>query len=146
MFGFSASEREAAKVEGMYKDVFNFMTPFKKALVFTADAYDMTYAPSGNLLKDERYVAVVLTSILWLTTKWQHEPAIMRKAIEMIFTFGDPVGGDVALQLALSGTLLKRHERLAEATSQVWMLLSATTGGKNEEQLMMSLAQIYLGV
>jgi hypothetical protein len=148
MFGFSKKERdEDQKAKAIELGLDLFGSEFRLALAITADAYEMSAYPSGDSLKEERWLAVLVASAFSMGKRFDAEQQTVRKALKTYFSaFPD---GEDAFRIALSSGLLSRHENLVEKTCQVWYLIDNHQGQGvhiNREEMMMSLAQVYLGV
>jgi hypothetical protein len=148
MFGFSKREREEnQKAEAIEHGLDLFLSEFRIALATTANAYGISAYPSGDSLKEERFMTVLVASALWMGKNLDAEQQTVTKALKAYFSaFAD---GEDALRIALNTGLLNRHENLADKVFHVWYLIHNHQGQGiqvDREELMMSLSQIYLGV
>jgi len=148
MFGFSKNEKEEnQKAEAIEHGLDLFGSQFRIALATTADAYGISAYPSGDNLKEERFLTVLVASALAMGKNFDAENQTVQKALKNYFSaFAD---GNEALHIATNTQLMSRHANLTEKTFQVWYLIfNHQNQGINidREQMTMSLAQIYLGV
>lgn len=148
MFGFSKREKdEAQKVEAIEHGLDLFGSEFRIALATTAQVYGVSAYPSGDTLKEERFLTVLVACAFGMGESLHAEQETVRKALHKYFSvFND---GEDAYNIALNSGLVNRHRNLAEKTSQVWYLIDNHQDkgiGVDREELMMSLSQIYLGM
>jgi hypothetical protein len=148
MFGFSKKEKEEnQKSEAIEHGLDLFGSEFRIALATTADAYGINAYPSGDNLKEERFLTVLVASAFAMGKNFDAEHQTVQKALKNYFSAF--VDGNEALNMALNTKLMNRHVNLTEKTFQVWYLIfNHQNQGINidREELTMSLAQIYLGV
>lgn len=148
MFGFSKKEKEEnQKAEAIEHGLDLFGSEFRIALATTADAYEINAYPSGDGLKEERFLTVLVASAFAMGKNFDAEHQTVQKALKSYFSAF--VDGNEALHMALNTKLMSRHENLTEKTFQVWYLIfnHQNQGIKiDREEITMSLAQIYLGV
>lgn len=148
MFGFSKHEREEAQQAAAIEHGLDLFSPeFRIALATTAQVYGIDAYPSGDGLKEERFLTVLVASAFYMGGTLNAEQKTVRKALQNYFSVFDD--GDDAYNIALNSGLVNRHKELAEKTCQVWYLIENHQDkgiGVDREKLMMSLSQIYLGV
>lgn len=148
MFGFSKKDREEyQKGEAIEYALDLFLNEFRIALGTTANVYNVNAYPSGDGLKEERFLVVILASAHWISGDLNAEKSTTKKALKKYFSaFPD---GDEAFRMALNPEIYNRHTDLAEKTIYAWHLIynHQDEGMKiDREKVMMSLAQVYLGL
>lgn len=148
MFGFSKKEKEEnQKAEAIEHGLDLFGSEFRIALATTADAYGISAYPSGDSLKEGKFLTVLVASAFAMGKNFDAEHQTVQKALKSYFSAF--VDGNEVLHMAFNNQLMNRHAELTEKTFQVWYLIfNHQNQGINidREQITMDLAQIYLGV
>lgn len=148
MFGFSKKEKEERqKAEAIEHGLDLFGSEFRIALATTADVYGMSAYPSGDSLKEARFLTVLIASAFAMGKHFEAEHQTVKDALKKYFSAF--VDGNEIMQRAFHGELMSHHANLTEKTFQAWyLILNHQDQGihVDREEIMMSLAQIYLGV
>ena len=87
MFGLSQKEREEnQKAEAIEHGLDLFGSEFRLALATTADVYGIRAYPSGDSLKEERFLTVLVASAFWMGADFDAEQQTVRKALKSYFS------------------------------------------------------------
>ena len=147
MFGFSKKEKEEnQKAVAIEHGLDLFGTEFRLALSTVSSAYGLNAYPSGDSLKEEKFLMVLVASAFALGNNFDADNQTVLKALKNYFSaFRD---GNEALQMALNAGRMNNHKNLKEKTIEVWHLIfnHQNQGIKiDRDEVMMILAEIYLG-